>query len=211
MSTPADEMLAGLTADDYTTAVVDLLPVGHAWNAARMDGTVMRRFWAGIAEEPTKWNARRAALLDESYPGHATELLPEWERFSGTVPNPCLELAQWTVEERRQLVLWWLALKGGASRAFFTTLAQTLGYTVDISEFLGVTYRAGMARAGLARVGSAPFWWIMTVHGARTYTYPRAGAYAAGEPLGGSGGTLLECIVRRFAPASSYVSFAYTA
>jgi uncharacterized protein YmfQ (DUF2313 family) len=194
----------GLTEDEWTRMLLDLLPVGWAW--PREPETTLMRFWSAVAIEPTRIQARDCDLLAESYPCGAVELLPEWEAAVG-LPNECTELIQWTLAERQALVCAWLAMQGGQSIAYFTALAALFGYTITIDEHIPPA-RAGAAQAGCATAGSCPFWWTVAVDDVPRTT-PRAGCTRAGEPPCGSGASIIECLLRLFAPAHTTVTFRY--
>jgi uncharacterized protein YmfQ (DUF2313 family) len=200
---PAVAALCGLSVDEWTRLLLDLLPVGPVW--PRELDTTLARFWSAVAVEPTRIQARDCDLLAESYPCGAEELLEEWEHAVG-LPNECTELVEWTVAERQALVCAWLAMRGGQSIAYFTWLAELFGYTVTIDEHFG--FRAGSAQAGCASANDCPFWWVVTVEGVPRTT-PRAGCTRAGEPPCGTGASILECLFRMFAPAHTTVTFRY--
>jgi uncharacterized protein YmfQ (DUF2313 family) len=194
----------GLTEDEWTRMLLDLVPVGWAW--PREPDTVIMRFWSAVAIEPTRIQGRDCDLLAESYPCGAEELLDEWEAAVG-LPNECTELVTWTVAERQALVCAWLSMQGGQSRAYFIWLAALFGYTITIDEHIPPA-RAGQAEAGCATAGSCPYWWTVNVEDVPRTT-PRAGCTRAGEPPCGSGASIIECLIRMFAPAHTTVTFRY--
>jgi uncharacterized protein YmfQ (DUF2313 family) len=202
---PAVAALCGLTVDEWTRMLLDLLPVGPVW--PREADTTLVRFWSAVAVEPTRIQGRDCDLLAESYPCGAVELLPEWEAAVG-LPNECTELVDWTLAERQALVCAWLALEGGQSVAYFEWLADLFGYTVTIDEH--PPYRAGTAEAGCTTFGDCIFWWEVVVAG-HTLTPPEVGCIGAGEPPCGSTESILECLFRMFAPAHTVVTFRYPA
>jgi uncharacterized protein YmfQ (DUF2313 family) len=194
----------GLTEDEWTRMLLDLLPVGWAW--PREPDTTLMRFWSAVAIEPTRIQARDCALLAESYPCGAVELLPEWEAAVG-LPNACTELVQWTVAERQALVCAWLAMQGGQSAAYYEWLAALFGYTITVVEHPPQV--AGQAEAGCAEIGACPFWWEVVSTDATTMHPPEAGCIAAGEPPCGSGASILECLIEMMKPAHTTVTFRY--
>lgn len=200
---PAVVALCGLSEDEWTRMLLDLLPRGAVW--PRDPGTTLMRFWSAVAIEPTRIQRRDCDLLAESYPCGADELLPDWEAAVG-LPNECTELIQWTVAERQALVCAWLAIRGGQSAAFYIWLADLFGYTITISEHFPA--RSGDARAGCAGATDCPFWWTVSVEGIPR-TVPRAGCTRANEPPCGSGALIIECLIRMFAPAHTTVTFRY--
>jgi uncharacterized protein YmfQ (DUF2313 family) len=183
--------------------LLDLLPVGWAW--PREPETTLMRFWSAVAIEPTRIQARDCDLLAESYPCGAVELLPEWEAAVG-LPNECTELVELTLAERQALVCAWLAMQGGQSIAYYVWLADLFGYTISVIEH--VPFRAGCVEVGCGRVGDCWFWWEVVVQGV-PYHYPEVGCVAAGEPPCGSGASIIECLIRMFAPAHTTVTFRY--
>jgi len=201
---PAVAADCGITEAEWTRTLLDLLPRGVVW--PRDPGTTLMRFWSAVAIEPTRIQARDCDLLAESYPCGAVELLPDWEAAVG-LPNECTEGADWTVAERQALVCAWLAMQGGQSRAYYIWLANLFGYTITITEHF--PYKVGLAEAGCAStMADCIFWWTVTVEGV-PLTLPIAGCRAAGEPPCGSGASIIECLIRLFAPAHTIVTFRY--
>jgi len=193
----------GITEDEWTRTLLDLLPRGPVW--PREPDTTLMRFWSAVAIEPTRIQRRDCDLLAESYPCGAVELLPEWEAAVG-LPNACTELLTWTVAERQALVCAWLAMQGGQSAAYYIWLADLFGYTITITEHF--PFRVGCAQAGCAWTRDCPFWWTVTVQDVPR-TIPRAGCTRTGEPPCGSGASIIECLIRMFAPAHTTVTFRY--
>lgn len=201
---PAVAALCGLTEDEWTRMLLDLLPRGVVW--PRDPGTTLMRFWSAVAIEPTRIQARDCDLLAESYPCGAVELLPDWEAAVG-LPNECTEGIDWTLAERQALVCAWLAMQGGQSAAYYVWLAGLFGYTITIVEHF--PDRAGQAEAGCATIGSCPFWWEVVSADATTLRPPQAGCTAAGEPPCGTGVSILECLINLTKPAHTTVTFRY--
>lgn len=202
---PAVAAQCGISEADWTRMLMDLLPVGAAW--PRDPDTTLMRFWSAVAIEPTRIQGRDCDLLAESYPCGAVELLDEWEAAVG-LPNECTELLTLTVAERQALVCAWLAMQGGQSIAYFEWLADLFGYTITVEEHF--PFRVGAAQAGCTTANDCPFWWTVSVSDVPRTT-PRAGCTRAGEPPCGSGASVLECLIRLFAPAHTTVTFRYPA
>lgn len=205
---PAVAARCGITEDEWTRMLLDLLPVGWAW--PREPETTIMRFWSAVAIEPTRIQARDCDLLAESYPCGATELLPEWEAAVG-IPNECTELVQWTVAERQAFVCAWLAIHGGSSRDYFIALFASFGFTVTIVEHF--PYRAGQAQAGCASsMADCQFWWTVVIHDVPV-TIRYAGCTAAGEAACGTAASAMlafaQCLLNLFAPAHTIVTVSY--
>eukprot|EP00659_Diplonema_papillatum_P004998 gene4998-7681_t len=75
------------------------------------------------------------------------EGLADWERVLA-LPDPCLIGQAQTVGQRVQAVVSKLQGRAGQSKAFFISLAKSMGYDITITTFQP-------ARAGLARAGDA--------------------------------------------------------
>jgi uncharacterized protein YmfQ (DUF2313 family) len=195
-ATPEAMALCGLTADDFHAMLMDLLPVGPAW--PREPGTVLSNFWYVPADVYTAVQANDCRLLDESYPCGAVDLLPEWAATVG-LPDECT-LAYWPVpiDQQQLLVCAKLAARGGQSRAYFIALAKAYGFTVTITEHR--PWRLGLdqlcppqtAPNSIPQIGACEFWWEVNV-----------------ESVGPFDPSVLECVIRRAAPAHTTVTFNY--
>lgn len=194
-ATPEAAALCGLSADDFHALLIDLLPRGPAW--PRIAGTVLWNFWFVPADEYAAVMASDCHLLAESYPCGAVALLPEWEATVG-LPDVCTQ-AYWPVpvDQQQELVCAKLAARGGQSRAYFIALAAAYGFTVTITEHppwrLGLERLCPTGGAGaIGPVGACQFWWAVNVQAVGPF-----------EPA------VLECVIRRAAPAHTVVTFTY--
>jgi uncharacterized protein YmfQ (DUF2313 family) len=182
---PRRAALCVLSVEDWTRTLLDLLPRGVVW--PREPGTTLEAFWMAIADGMVAIQTRDCALLDEAYPCGAVELLPEWERELG-LPDECTQ-GTWTIAQRQAFVCAKLAAVGGQSREYFIFLASLYGFTITIKEHW--PWRMGCTTFCDARVGVPPMWW-------QVITPPDPNS------------AVLECVIRRAAPAGSIVSFLYT-
>jgi uncharacterized protein YmfQ (DUF2313 family) len=197
-ATPEAAALCGLSPDDFHTLLLDLLPRGAAW--PRIAGTVLWNFWFVPADEYALVHASDCHLQAESYPCGAVDLLPEWEVTVG-LPDACT-VAYWPVPiaQQQQLVCAKLAARGGQSRAYFIALAAAYGFTVTITEHR--PWRLGLdqlcppqtAQNSVPQIGQCQFWWEVNV-----------------EAIGPFDPSVLECVIRRAAPAHTIVTFNYPA
>lgn len=137
-------------------------------------------------------------------PFRAQEWMEDWERVYG-LPDPCAREGR-TLQERISALAVAVQEQGGISRGYFVRLAAMLGYVVTIREH--VPFRAG-SRAGDALTNGDWQWaWTLQAPAVTTHRF-RAGRSAAGEPLAFWGDEVLECAIRRLAPAHTVVLFAY--
>ena len=209
-------------ADDYAQVIADHLPSGAAW--PRDADSDLMGWVAGCAQAWGDVSARAAALLvTESDPRSTAEMLPDWERAFG-LPDPCVGEPQ-TITDRRKALLLKMTTLGGQSRTFFIGVAAALGYTVTITEY--APFMCGLSRCGDTRpfppvdptdtayrwtVGPPEirFWWRIHILGRKTRWF-RAGSGQCGiDPMVRIGlATDLECLIRRWKPAHTDVTFDY--
>src|SRR5678815_253974 len=64
--------------DRYARMMLSLLPPGRLWRVAA--GSMLYKFFLGIADELDRIDGRGVTLLAESDPRTTVELLPEYER-----------------------------------------------------------------------------------------------------------------------------------
>src|SRR5215813_1532579 len=205
-ATPEIGALCGLTVEDFHALLMDLLPRGAAW--PRLPETVLWRFWYVPAGEYFRVHASDCKLLAESFPCGATELLPEWAAMVG-LPDECTTDWPPPLAVQRAMICAKLAARGGQSRAYFIALAAAYGFHITISEHDPPwTIGCGVLCAGLY-IGVPGYWW--TVHSAQfPITFITVGCWHLCDPLyTAEGAELLECIIRREAPAHTIVTFAY--
>jgi uncharacterized protein YmfQ (DUF2313 family) len=204
-ATPELAALCGLTADEFHAMLLDLLPRGAAW--PRLPGTVLWNFWYVPADEWTLVLGRDCALLAESYPCGAIELLPEWEATVG-LPDVCT-LPFWPppLAVRQAMVCAKLAARGGQSPAYYVALAASYGFTVTVIEHFPP--QTGGWEMGCHELSDDPFWWEVQAEDV-VIAQATMGCWQMGEaPCWSPDATLLECVIRRAAPAHTIVTFRY--
>ncbi|NDY41241.1 DUF2313 domain-containing protein [Dissulfurirhabdus thermomarina] len=188
----------------YAAQLRALLPPGRLWDRWREEGSVADRLLRALAEEPARVDARAWDLLDEADPRTAWELLADWEQWAG-LPDPCLGPVEGT-DRRRAALVARLTARGGQSRAYYEDLAATLGYSVIITEYRPHTVDADVTDP--LRDEAWAYAWEVAA-GSRPVT-PLTVAGGVGDPLAAWGDELLECAVRRWAPAHTTVIFSYS-
>jgi uncharacterized protein YmfQ (DUF2313 family) len=196
--------LCGIPVEELRDNLLDLLPVGPVW--PRDPDTTLARFWLAIADSLVVLRGRDCDLLAESYPCGSTELLPDWERVCG-LPDECTE-GTWPLASRRAFVCAKLAEQGGATPAYFIALAASYGFTIVIKEHW--PWVMGTAPLCTATIGIPWFWWEVVCPDLPV-AHVTVGCWQLGEPLCViQGAALLECVIRRAAPAHTLLTFRYT-
>lgn len=195
-------MTPTFSVTDFLRAFLALLPRGRVW--PRDPDTVQSRTLAGLNTVYASNSARASALLADAFPGSTYELLPEWEQTLG-LPDPCAGTSP-TIQARRAQVVARIAAVGGQSASYFQRVAQNLGYTVTITQF--VPSRFG-ARFG-ARFGGLDWAHAWQVN-APTFTVNVnrfGGAFAA--PFAAWNNNVLQCELQALAPAHTILNFQYS-
>ncbi|MGD9766590.1 MAG: YmfQ family protein [Pseudolabrys sp.] len=197
------------SGDDYAEALAALLPTGRAWPRDR--GSVLMRVVSGLAQIWGRVDARAAALLQrESDPRQTIELLPDWERAFG-LPDECVGPVAST-DERRVRLVQRMTEEGGQSRDYFVALAAQLGYRITIEELAPIM--GGVSRGGDIAWEAGPpeirCWWIVHVYGQPIWWF-RGGVGEGGKDHHAewTGLIALECLIRRYKPAHTQVTFNY--
>jgi uncharacterized protein YmfQ (DUF2313 family) len=212
------------SGDDYAQALISLLPKGPAW--PRDPGSILVAALTGLAEYWGFVDGRAADLLErESDPRQTIELLPDWERAWG-LPDPCISTPQ-TIADRQRMLVLWMTMLGGQSRAFFIGVAKWLGYTITITEY--APFMAGVSRCGntgyentlVGGVITEPRWeigapemrfyWSVHVNGVALQWFRAASGQAGVDPHLRIGVPLdLECILNRWKPAQTQIVFDFS-
>jgi uncharacterized protein YmfQ (DUF2313 family) len=211
------------SGSNYAQAFLDLLPHGQAWT--RDLGSVLVRTCAGLADYWGYVDSRAADLLEtESDPRATVELLPDWERAWG-LPDPCVTDPPTALFERRANLVAKMTLLGAQSRAFFYSVAEKLGYTIQITELS--PYMCGVSRCGDTRGQFNPddqshYYWTLgppenrfywTVHvGALKVTYFHVNSSQCGidRLMAFEAATDLECYFDRWKPAHTDIVYDYS-
>ncbi|MDR2187042.1 MAG: DUF2313 domain-containing protein [Azonexus sp.] len=190
-----------MNALEYRAQLLALLPPGLAW--PRDEDAPLTRQLHALADEFARVDARASALIDEADPRSTTELLTDHERVAG-LPDACTgPLA--TLALRRAALHGRITGIGGQSVAYFTELAAALGYTISITE-----YRPYRVNSFVNDPLCDPDWhFVWQVNAPLETLRWRTVASPVSEPLAAFGNELLECVIRRFAPAHTLVIFAY--
>lgn len=194
-------------ADQYQRHLQALMPLGRAWS--REDDATLSQLLAGFATALARNHNRGVDLINEADPRTTLELLPDWERVCG-LPDNCTAAGE-TVQERRAVVVAKVTARGGQSIAYFSALAERLGYVVTVEERQPFTFGASEFGGGEEMApAEIRFRWRAAVHEPRV-TWLEFGVSRFGPAGFGviARAEDLECIIRRLKPGHTEIDFAY--
>jgi uncharacterized protein YmfQ (DUF2313 family) len=199
----ADSNPCVATAEDWLAVIRDLHPPGLAHEFA--DDSVRGRFWLGVAVNMLRLQDFICDFLqNESFPGTAVAMLPDWEKALG-LPDPCVTDAL-TIPQRQAACIARLAGGFDPTPANFIALAAQLGFTITITQFPATRFGA---RFGSSFARGYRFWW--QVNGlANPRAQARFGSARFGDRFATFGNTLLECTFERLKPAHTGIIFNYS-
>ena len=196
-----------VSASEYVGMLKELLPHGVAW--PRGDSTslyaLMFEVWGA---ELARVDARARALITEDDPRFAIETFQEWLDEWG-LPDDCIRAwSDANDSTLRKLLLWKIQTVGSQNWQFFVDLAAMFGYVITIDEF-----NRHSVRSRTSDVLSEEMWphtWRVNVLAAQgsAMTYHEVTG-DANEPLAWWGDSLIECLIKRYAPAHCTLIFAY--
>lgn len=196
-----------VSASEYVGMLKELLPHGVAW--PRGDSTslyaLMFEVWGA---ELARVDARARALITEDDPRFAIETFQEWLDEWG-LPDDCIRA--WSDANDptlRKLLLWKIQTVGSQNWQFFVDLATMFGYVITIDEFNRHSVRS--RTSDVLSEETWPHTWRVNVLAAQgsAMTYHEVTGDAK-EPLAWWGDSLIECLIKRYAPAHCTLIFAY--
>jgi uncharacterized protein YmfQ (DUF2313 family) len=192
----------------YADVLRKLLPRGRVWT--REDEGTQAAVLDGLACIPEGIDSEALTLLAAAFPGTADQLLPEWDKSLG-LPDACFGPFTSAAQNREQVVAKFIGT-GGQSVAYFESLAASLGCPITITEFAVHTVIRPVT-APIAGTDWA-FGWLVTVSDTTTSS-PHY--HAVGDPVEDALSSMdttptvqiLECLLRRYAPAQTVLVFNY--
>ncbi|KZB73240.1 MULTISPECIES: YmfQ family protein [Thalassospira] len=206
----------------YADVIAGAFPPGAAWQGFRDYDGVGHAFLIGKVATWVDVDITAERLIIESQPARAVEMLADHERQVG-LPDCCFQTTGLPIEERRAAVLTRLRATGGQRPRYFVSLAETLGYEVEIVEYrpfmVGVSQVGGANTSGndystrydmLGATADKRAWWRVRVLGPRV-TWFKVGVSTLGQdPLARiSRAEDLECLLGRHQPAHSFLTMSY--
>jgi uncharacterized protein YmfQ (DUF2313 family) len=145
------------TQQEFATAFLRLLPQGLAWNVFQ-NSTMANTLYplSGVYAD----NSQLAAdLLIDIWPATTVQLSTEWQESLG-LPSPCAIATSNTTQTQTSIVAQ-LVDSGDCSEAYFTGIANALGFAVTVTQFIPL--RVGMPVGSETLDDSYAFIWTMTI------------------------------------------------
>jgi len=191
----------GMTADQYFSQQVALLPRGILWDSLVEHelGELLR----AQAKEYARIDARTDDLLKEADPRKTYEMLIDWETDFG-LPEKCTDEAL-TLEQRNKVLHAKVTNLGGQSRQFFIDLAKGLGYDITITEFSIFNFESSFEDP-MTDENWLFVWRVNAPEETINYMTVESGL---DEPYATWGNERLECSINRLKPDHTTVLFAY--
>ncbi|PZQ44869.1 MAG: phage tail protein [Micavibrio aeruginosavorus] len=202
----------------FVQMLQSLLPQGQAWN--REKGSVLTSVLGVIASEFVESYNRALALLNEIDPRSSLEMLSDWEAVAG-LPDLCTGTDN-TFQERRRAAHHKITNIGGQDPDYFISVANDLGYDIEITEYRPFTCGYSECGRGISSVGNKHvmtgitddntirFFWKVKVIGPRVTFFQCGQSECGRDPLAKiSRANDLECLFRRYKPSHTELIFAY--
>lgn len=188
------------------SSIIAKLPPG--WALGYRDG-LLDIVLSSVAERIAEAEAAAEALMAETDPRSAVNLLSDFERVLG--PDPCgRDLNPMSITDRQRLAHQRWTATGGQSIPYMISVAEKLGVSITIEEFWPSV--AGRMRAGQRlRPQGSQFVYRVSIPGLITVVNFKAGASVAGNRLGYFKISNVECELRRIRPAHTDIVFKYGA
>lgn len=192
------------TVDDYTRALVALMPSGLAW--LRDKGSTQYATLRALGNSFARSDSESQSILTGAFPSTALMMLSEWESTLG-LPDDCSFGESNNIGKRQRAVVSKLISTGGLNRDYYTNIAAILGYEVTITQFRPAM--CAMSVCGDAINGEEwPFTWQINTFGS-IYTYSYAVTTYCGDLLASWGDKAFECAINKIAPSHINIIFSY--
>lgn len=155
---------AKFSAQDYAQAMRDLMPRGRVWQQDR--ASIQSRVIDGLALTTQRSDGAAIRLLAGAFPATADQMVGEWNIALG-IPDACYGAVTSKYSNQQQIVSK-LTSSGGQTQRYFTDLAKSLGYDINIKTY---TYHS-VSKPVNAKIYSASWAlsWKVTFPVSNTYT-----------------------------------------
>lgn len=190
----------------YANQIMSLFPSGPAWDDARAGN--IGDLCIAMADELSRVDYRAQQLAVDWLPSQAIELLPDWERALA-LPDNCFPDQFQTLEQRQLAAVEKFTRLGLQTPAYYVSLAEQLGYNIEVEEFF--PFSAGSGTAGTAVVDEDwAYTWKVKILGTEIVIGDfQIGRSTVGEALRQWGNSLIECAINKQKPAHTVVIYSY--
>lgn len=154
------------------------------------DGNLLTKFFSCFAAELETFERDCWNLLNQTDPGVAVELLPDWENLLG-IYNTCAYSLDLTLDQRQALSHVKFFYRGKIANAqFYIDIAEELGFSIIVVEYPSNTGARifGQAKFGLEPFGGIGGWSNIKI------------TIISGEPV-----DLLKCVINVMKPSHVYI------
>lgn len=197
-------MSAKYSLADYTSALLNLLPRGRAWN--KDPNSDMGKLMSALAKKYESIDFDANDLITDAFPASTVNLLPEWESSLG-LPDACFSATSPTITDRQSSVVAALTTIGGQNQQRYIDLAAKFGYQVTITQF--APSRFGRPFGNTFGGADWAFTWQVN---APSYTInSQKFGQSFGDPFATFNNSALGCLINRAAPAHTIVLYKYGA
>lgn len=136
------------TTDDVLPSVLALLPVGPAWSASNVEGTVQNGYWRALANVLGFTYARMCAFYDEFFCTTVNESLDQWVK-EYALDDPCDPFGGNLCAK--------VSSQGGAKCDDFVSAARAVGWVVACTDLSQEPEPiAGCFEVGCTMLGETP-------------------------------------------------------
>ena len=192
------EIREDVTAAEWREILVQLLPPGEAWRAWRTPGTRAWELLEGLSFGFARAESRIADMLRELDPQRTVEMIGFWEETAG-LPGDCPIAFPTILQARRDAVVGKITAGAVATPFDLCRFAEGYGYEVEITEHQ--VWRFGESTFSDPLDG-APDWIEIQIQGIPIYFHEMgSGDWTVSDPLALFDDELIQCLIRREAPA----------
>jgi uncharacterized protein YmfQ (DUF2313 family) len=202
------KLFKSFTRQEHTDSLVQYLPGGEAFDAKNEESSILRKLFAGLAVEVK----RSEDLLNDITSEHdircTTKFLKEWEKALG-IPDSCFP-GTGSLEIRRQHVLIKLASLGVSTEQGFIDLAAMFGFKslIPSAATYGV-FPLAFPATFYQYPQDARFTMIVYLDADNV---PEVFPFEVTKfpiPFFSNVSNIVECLIRKLAPANVNVRFVY--
>lgn len=190
------------SAEQYRDQMIAGQPPGIALPSD--PSSTWARLLLALGDEFARLEGRAEAILEEADPRYAYELLADWERSVG-LPDTCVP-GELSIEQRVNAVVARLTRGSGLSVARLLDVANSLGYTITITEFLPHSVDSDVDEP----IYDDAWAFAMQINTVGNAVSDHSVDSSVDDALSWWGNERLECAISRLKPAGRFVLFSYT-